>query len=207
MSRSRRATRSLRPHISSNAVSLAGEFLVLAELSLQGLVATLTLGHTKGVDVLALNPATRRAFSVEVKTTTRLIRNDRAFGPSYAWMMRRSHGERGDPNLVYCFVSIERGRQGERRLRYFLVPSAEVRRYIQWEYAHVERYRKRHGRRRIGRQRDARMFRIPADKAGEAIVPPAWQDGRWRHYEGNWRIFARRADRRPAISSAGPASP
>ena len=36
--------------------SLAGEFLVLGELALRGLDGTLTLGHTKGVDILVHNP-------------------------------------------------------------------------------------------------------------------------------------------------------
>ena len=38
--------------ISHNQVSLAGEFAVLSQLALRGYDANLTLGNTKGVDIL-----------------------------------------------------------------------------------------------------------------------------------------------------------
>jgi hypothetical protein len=38
--------------ISKNQVSLAGEFAVLSQLALRGFDANMTLGNTKGVDIL-----------------------------------------------------------------------------------------------------------------------------------------------------------
>lgn len=176
---------------SSNAVSLAGEFLTLAELHLRGFVGTLTLGNAKAIDILALNPVTRRTFKVETKTTGKSIRNERAFGRNYGWMMSEVHGRLTDPDLVYCFVHLGDTVGGERRSRFFLVPSADVAAYVRWEYAHVERHRERYGRRRLGKQREGRMFRIPAGEPRNPIVPPTWRDGRWRRYEGSWQIFGR----------------
>jgi hypothetical protein len=50
-----------------NYTSLAGEFFVLGELALRRLDASMTLGHTKEIDILVLNRATGRTFKVEVK--------------------------------------------------------------------------------------------------------------------------------------------
>ena len=36
-------------------IGLAGEYYVLAQLSARGFIATLTLGNTKGVDILVTN--------------------------------------------------------------------------------------------------------------------------------------------------------
>ncbi|MBI5554217.1 MAG: hypothetical protein HY917_05790, partial [Candidatus Diapherotrites archaeon] len=49
--------------------NLAGEFAVLSQLAIRGLVGTLTLGNTKGVDILVLNSETNKMFKLEVKTT------------------------------------------------------------------------------------------------------------------------------------------
>ena len=47
---------------------LAGEFLVLAELARRDAIASMTLGNSKGVDILVA-PADRQvAYKVEVKT-------------------------------------------------------------------------------------------------------------------------------------------
>jgi len=39
-----------------NTTSLAGEFAVLSQLALKGMVANMTLGHTKGVDRKDIGP-------------------------------------------------------------------------------------------------------------------------------------------------------
>ena len=41
--------------LNKNQVGLAGEYYVLAQLSARGLIGTLTLGNTKGVDILVTN--------------------------------------------------------------------------------------------------------------------------------------------------------
>jgi len=47
-------------NISKNQISLAGEFAVLSQLALHGFDANLTLGNTKGVDILLSNSETKK---------------------------------------------------------------------------------------------------------------------------------------------------
>ena len=47
-------------------IGLTGEFYVLAQLMQHGLVATLTLGNTKGVDILVSDSELNRLYKVEV---------------------------------------------------------------------------------------------------------------------------------------------
>jgi hypothetical protein len=65
-------------------VALAGEFFVLAELALRGLDGTLTLGHTKEIDILVLNRTTEQMFRLEVKTTHKAVQHSKIFGSNLA---------------------------------------------------------------------------------------------------------------------------
>ena len=49
-------------------VGVAGEYLVAAELSRRGYVATLTLRNTWGIDILASNLDATKAVGIQVKT-------------------------------------------------------------------------------------------------------------------------------------------
>src|SRR6266849_3998640 len=137
-----------------NYISLAGEFFVLGELALRRLDASLTLGHTKEIDILVLNRATGRTFKIEVKTTERGVRGSGIFGPCYAWLMDESHGALRDADLVYAFVLLDRVQQ---RHRIFLVPATDVASYVRWEY----KYWRSHSVRQTGKVSPMRMFRIP----------------------------------------------
>ncbi len=168
-----------------NYVTLAGEFFVLAELALRRLDGTLTLGHTKQIDVLVLNRRTGRTFKVEVKTTEKNgIEHSQIFGSHYSWLMHERHGDITDMDLVYCFVLLEGAPEGPKKPRFFLVPAREVAKYIRWNHAYWRRY----STRRTGKVSALREFRIPVGDVRGAI-PPSWLDGRWKRYEGNWAIF------------------
>jgi len=52
-----------------NQKGLAGEFYTLAQLTARGYNASLTLGNTKGVDILVMNEKNNIRYKVEVKTT------------------------------------------------------------------------------------------------------------------------------------------
>ncbi len=54
--------------LSNNSISLAGEFAVLSQLALRGFDANMTLGNTKGVDILLSHQETGKMAKVEVKT-------------------------------------------------------------------------------------------------------------------------------------------
>src|SRR3989344_9688840 len=97
-------------------VSLAGEFAVLSQLALLGKDANMTLGNTKGVDILVADPVTGQMLKLEVKTNYRKIRsevaNSRIFGKILScsgWILKKENGEydeKKDANLFYCFVNI-----------------------------------------------------------------------------------------------------
>ncbi len=173
-------------------VALAGEFSVLAELADRRLDGALTLGHTKEIDILALNRETGWTFKLEVKTTAKGIRTERAFGRNHAWLMHEKHERIVAPDLVYVFSERPPGE----RPTFFLVPSADMAAYVRWEHTHF----KRHRRRRTGMNTSMRMFRIPAEGVPPSRVPPSWRDGRWRRWADNWEIFG------PAPSGGQPRS-
>src|SRR6266481_7938656 len=80
----------------NNAVSLAGEFAVLSQLALCEYDANMTLGRTKGVDILVSHPKTKRMYKLEVKTKYRTSRKtsrkNKVFGTVIGeWMMSKKH--------------------------------------------------------------------------------------------------------------------
>lgn len=122
--------------ISKNSVSLAGEFAVLSQLSLRGYDANMTLGNTKGVDILISNPESGKMFKLEVKTN---FRSTRSVGGSSAlfgkfissWIMSEKHESISDPNLFYCFVNISEDTQ---KFRFFIVPNNVVSKYVKEQH-------------------------------------------------------------------------
>lgn len=52
-------------------LNLAGEYRVCSELCKRGLLATVTYGNRKGVDVYAISDSQERALKIEVKTSQR----------------------------------------------------------------------------------------------------------------------------------------
>ena len=89
------------PKRDKNSVSLAGEFAVLSQLALQNLNASMTLGHTKGVDILISDPA-KRMYRLEVKTTCQNSKKDatrsKVFGKFHdSWMMNKKRATAGRP--------------------------------------------------------------------------------------------------------------
>ena len=154
----------------STQIGLSGEFHVLAQLVQRGLVATLTLANTKGVDILVSDPDLDRLFRVEVKTTDRPPRRETLFSdePNYVWAMGAKHEKLVDPRLFYCFVAL----QGLDQLpRFFVVPSEYVAAYVRQQHAYWLSTRVK-----PVAETSMRRFRIPmSDPLG---------------FEGNWSVFA-----------------
>lgn len=123
--------------IDKNNVSLAGEFAVLSQLALRGYIANMTLGHTKGIDILVAEPkAAGRMLKLEVKTNYHSSRSgggtSTIFGKFLsAWMMGEKHEIITDPDLFYCFVTIN---QSTNIFRFFIVPSKVVAEYVKKEH-------------------------------------------------------------------------
>lgn len=115
-------------------IGLAGEFYVLAQLTARGFIATLTLGNTKGVDILVTNQEIDKLFKVEVKTTTNEPAKSKLFAdgrPCYEWTMGKKHETIIEENLIYCFVSIK---NADELPLFFLVPSEQVAKYVKWQH-------------------------------------------------------------------------
>lgn len=118
--------------ISKNSVSLAGEFAVLSQLALRGYDANMTLGHTKGVDILVSDPQKDKMFKVEVKTSyASKPSRSKLFGLTLSWMMMEKHETISSKNLYYCFVNIEKQTN---IFRFFIVPSSVVSGYVRVQH-------------------------------------------------------------------------
>ncbi len=121
--------------MSTNNTNLAGEFYAMHVLFRVGLVPALTLGNTKGVDILLFNPSNDKQFKVEVKTTTNTWVNEKNFGGrNINWRLDKKHETIHDDDLIYCFVQVLRDLTQHPRL--FFIKSKEVADYVTWENAH-----------------------------------------------------------------------
>ena len=85
------------PKLSGGQVGVAGEYLVAAELSRRGYVATLTLRNTRGIDILVSNLDATRVVGIQVKTSQRA---------KAKWVMTKKAEEDLAENLFYVFVCI-----------------------------------------------------------------------------------------------------
>jgi len=78
-------------------VGIAGEYLVAAELSRRGYVASLTLRNTRGIDLLVSNVDATRAVGVQVKTSQRARPQ---------WVLTSKAEADLAENLFYVFVCL-----------------------------------------------------------------------------------------------------
>ncbi|HYX70477.1 MAG TPA: hypothetical protein VE825_15180 [Terriglobales bacterium] len=161
----------------SSKKAMAGEFAVLSQLALHGLVANLTLGNTKGVDILVLNPKNKRMYQLEVKTRFRKdFKKSRTYGGQLAdWLMWKKNENLRSPNLFYCFVNIDR----EDAFRYFLVPSKTVANYVRREHRQYMKHA------RPSADNDICIFRLREERnrKGWLSVPLASK------YESKWGLL------------------
>ena len=141
--------------MSTNNINLAGEFFAMHTLFRRGYVPALTLGNTKGVDILLYNPNNERQFKVEVKTSS-VRQNEKHFGgENLGWRMNIKHESINSDNLIYCFVFIPT--ENTLTSQIFFVPSAEVARYVCWEH---EYWLKNIPHKKEVKDTDMRTFRI-----------------------------------------------
>ncbi len=145
--------------LDKSQIGLAGEYYVLAQLTARGFIATLTLGNTKGIDILVTNQEINKLFKVEVKTTIlppsreKLFHNNKE---TYHWAMSKKHEKINDEKLIYCFVYIEEDK--DILPKFFIVPSKEVARYVKWQH---NKWLK--SRTNEVQETDMRRFRIEID--------------------------------------------
>jgi len=145
----------------SNSINLVGEFYAMSRLFLEGYEASLTLGNTKGVDILLFNPKNNKQFRVEVKTSSSIL-NEKTFGgKNIRWFMNKKHEELNDDSLVFCFIFVDKK---EKSYKIFFVPSKEVAEYCKWENKHwIEAEHKKP----IDETGQMRSFRIKLDESSK----------------------------------------
>jgi hypothetical protein len=170
-----RRSKHLKTHDDKNLVALAGEYHVLAQLSERGIVGALTLGHTKGIDILAHNPSTGRMRRVEVKSTRQGPGPARLWHPNsaaaHSWTMSEKHEALNDEDLLFCFVQLS-GAASPPRI--FVVPAAEVASYVKWEHALWLKSGK-NGPRPENKENKMRRFRIEESDPND--------------YQNKWGLF------------------
>ncbi|MFH1447437.1 MAG: hypothetical protein ABIG39_01115 [Candidatus Micrarchaeota archaeon] len=88
----------------------AGAYYVAAELSRQGIIASLTVGNTRFVDIL-VSSSTGNSASIQVKTSH--LRE---------WRMDKKHEESSD-DLFYVLVYLDKNNAPE----YYVISSPDVR--------------------------------------------------------------------------------
>lgn len=116
-------------NISKNQISLAGEFAVLSQLAIHGFDANLTLGNTKGVDIILSDPDTKKMRRLEVKTHShnRPYTSKDVGYIACQWRMSDKHEQLNDEDLFFCFVSIQ---DHSEQFEFYIVPSAVVRDFV-----------------------------------------------------------------------------
>ena len=118
--------------MATNHINLAGEFYAMHCLFRQGYDPALTLGNTKGIDILMYNPKNNKQYKIEVKTS-RTTKNEKLFGgKNLNWRMDKKHEELMDSKLTYCFIYLSRDIKLIPRI--FFVASEEVAKYVRWEH-------------------------------------------------------------------------
>ena len=100
--------------ISGVLSGVAGEYFVAAELSRQGLIASITLRNTKGIDILASNSDASRQVGIQVKTNQ---------SGRTGWVLNRKAEDYFAENLFYVFVNL---REANGRPDFYVVPSTVV---------------------------------------------------------------------------------
>jgi hypothetical protein len=93
---------------------VSGEYYVAAELSKRGLIASITLRNTKGVDVLCSNSNATKTVGIQVKTNS---------GSRRSWILNQKAEDYFAENLYYVFVNLN---DNQKSPNFFVVPSKVV---------------------------------------------------------------------------------
>jgi hypothetical protein len=109
--------------ISKGLSGVAGEYFVAAELSRRGLIASITLRNTRGVDILVAGKDASESAGVQVKTNQ---------GSKSSWILSKKAENLAERSLYYVFVNLN---DGNRSPSYHIVPSIVVAKYCKEGHA------------------------------------------------------------------------
>ncbi|MDB5224885.1 MAG: hypothetical protein JWO43_507 [Candidatus Adlerbacteria bacterium] len=129
---------------------IAGEYFVAAELSKRGLLASITLRNTKGVDILCSNAEASKSVGIQVKTKR---------GSARQWIMHKKAVDYHAASLFYVFVNLN---DNQRHPDFFIVPSKTVAGYIKKSHAAWLIQPGKKGK--VHKDTSMRMFKDPEEK-------------------------------------------
>lgn len=165
-------------NINKNQLSLAGEFAVLSQLAARGFDANLTMGHTKGVDILVSDPLTNKMFKIEVKTTLEKTATETFYGEGrfHYWIMSQKQELIKDNDLYYCFVMVD----ANIKFRYFIVSNEVVSNYVKDQHDFWLSTREV-----VNKITSMRKFRLGLESENKYKMPTPLA----KVYEDNWDIL------------------
>ena len=99
---------------SSLLAGVAGEYFVAAELSRRGLIASITLRNTRGIDIVATNASASKTVTIQCKTSRKGTK---------VWILGEKSEDFVSEHHFYVFVNL--GTENERP-SYHIVPSKVV---------------------------------------------------------------------------------
>ncbi len=131
----------------STLVGISGVYLVAAELSRRGFIASLTFRNTKGIDILASSQDASRQVGIQVKASQRRTTE---------WILSAKDEGTAADKLFYVFVNLG---GGDGRPEFYVVPSKVVADKIRRRHREWLAKRGRHGQKH--RDTSMRMFADP----------------------------------------------
>ena len=105
---------------------MTGTFLVAAQLSLRGLVASTTSRGAAGADILVTDSECKIAYSIQVKTNSK---------SSKYWLLGNKKPSEGSKTHIFAFVNLIKGESDDILGEYYLVPSTVVQKIAVQAYA------------------------------------------------------------------------
>ena len=102
--------------LTNQLTGMRGVYLVAAELSKLGFIASPTSRSATGADILVTDQACQRTYSVQVKTNARVFT---------FWLLNKKAKEQVSENHIYVFVNIRTRKSGE-TIDFYVVPSKVV---------------------------------------------------------------------------------
>jgi hypothetical protein len=102
--------------LTNQLTGMRGVYLVAAELSKLGFIASPTSRSAIGADILVTDQACQRAYSVQVKTNARVFN---------FWLLNKKAKEQVSESHIYVFVNIRTRKSGE-TVDFYVVPSKVV---------------------------------------------------------------------------------
>ncbi len=98
---------------------MTGTFLVAAQLSARGFIASTTSRSAAGADILVTDPECRVTYSIQVKTNSK---------KSTWWVLGNKEPPKGSKSHIYAFVNLRKGESGDVTADYYFAPSTVIRR-------------------------------------------------------------------------------